>query len=149
MGSVASGRSLSPDARTVRESSSRRSESRPSSPTPLFVSAPECSSSRTERRSPPSFPMTVLELHRRERRGSCRRIRKKGTRRRRYSRCSFQDRRSRPLGSLQGEEGEAKVLKRSRAHDLNQRLAPPKREKTSCKNKNLRGSCSTFIKHVL
>merc|ERR1712216_862264 len=35
-------------------SSSRRSESRPSSPTPLFVSAPECSSSRTERRSPPS-----------------------------------------------------------------------------------------------
>jgi hypothetical protein len=47
------------DLPTPRVSSSRRSESRPSSPTPPSESASESSSSRTERRSPLSFPMTV------------------------------------------------------------------------------------------
>ena len=57
--SVRSGRSPSPDARTPRASSWRSSASRRSSPTPPFVSASACSSSRTARRSRRSSPETV------------------------------------------------------------------------------------------
>merc|ERR1711907_618915 len=56
---AASGRSHSQGAHTRRESCSRRSALRPSSPTLPFVSAAVCSSSRTGRRLRHSSQMTA------------------------------------------------------------------------------------------